>query len=81
MTESAISPPDVAIEQRLLAPAIGSRLGDRDQLIDLAGQNRKSEPSHTGNLERRHQNLAHRADAEVARTFNGPEDFRQLGAD
>ena len=70
--------PDVAIDHRLLAPAIRGRLGDRDEPLGLRGQDRKGDPADPVDIDRRHEDLSNSADAEVARSLNGTQAVKQL---
>ena len=74
-------PPDVAIDHRLLAPAIGGRLGDCDEPLGLGGQDRKGDPADAVDVDRRHEDLSNSADAEIPWTLNGTQAVKQLGAD
>ena len=55
-------PPDVAIDHRLLAPAIRGRLGDCDEPLGLGGQDRKGDPADAVDIDRRHEDLSNSAD-------------------
>ena len=75
------SSPDFAIDHRLLAPPIGGCFGDCDEPLGLYGQDRKGDPAHAVDLDRRHRDLPNSADAKVARTLNGTKGVEQRGAD
>lgn len=50
---------------------VESRLSDCDEPLDLDGQNRKSDPAHAVDVDRRHEDLPKAANAEVARPLDG----------
>jgi hypothetical protein len=75
------SSPDFAIDHRLLAPPIGGCLGDCNESLGLDGQDRKGDPAHTVDIDRRHEDLANSADAKVARTLHGTEAVEQRSTD
>jgi hypothetical protein len=47
----------------------------------LDRQDRKGDPAHTVDIDRRHEDMAHSAEAKVARTLNGTEAVEQRGTD
>ena len=69
--------PDLAVDQRLLPPAVGCRLGGRDQPIGLRRQKRKRDPAHAIDVDRGHEDLPQSADAKVARPIDRPEAIEQ----
>ena len=73
--------PNLAIDHRLLAPSIGGCLSDCDQPLGLDGQQRKSDPAHAVDLDRRHEDLSKAADTKIARPLDRTKAIRQGSTD
>ncbi|WP_456640603.1 hypothetical protein [Bradyrhizobium sp. USDA 10063] len=75
------SSPDLAIDHRRLAAPIGGCLGARDEPLGLDGLDRKGDPAHAVDIDRRHEDLPSPADAKVTRTLDGTKAVKQRGTD
>ena len=73
--------PDFAIDHRLLTPPIGRCLGDCDEPLGLYRQDRKGDPAHAVDIDRRHEDFPNPADAKVARTLDGTKAVEQTDTD
>lgn len=73
--------PDVTVDERFLAAPVWCAFGDPDQLLDLRRLQRKGDSADTFDVDRRHDDFALAADAEITRLSDRSKQGEESGTD